>query len=84
MHGAIAEIDLGLPVVEREPRARLGTGIVAHVAVRDGIAFRQAMIGVVEVAVFRAVAELEEPAVPVHSQRQLHVIDDAGGIAPRT
>ena len=34
MHGAIAEIDLGLPVVEREPSAGLRSGVVAHVAVR--------------------------------------------------
>ena len=78
MHGAVTEIDLGLSIVEREPGAGLGAGVVPHVAVRDGIALRQSMIGVIEIAVLGAVAVLQEPAVPIRRQRQLHVIGDAG------
>ena len=78
VHGTVAEIDLGLAVVEREPRPRLRGRVVAHVAVRDRIALREAVVGIVEVAVLRAVAVLQESAVPALGQRQLHVIGDAG------
>jgi hypothetical protein len=65
VHGAIAEVDLGLAVVERERRAGLGAVVVPHVAVHDRVAFRETVVGEVEVAVLAAVARRQEPPVPL-------------------
>ena len=73
VHGPIPEVDLGLPVVVGERRAGLGTVVVPRVAVGHRVAFRNAVIGEVEIAVLAAVAPLEEATVPVARQRQLHV-----------
>ncbi len=79
MHGPVAEVDFGLPVVPSERRPWLDAVVVTGVAVGDGVAFSHAMIGIVQVAVLSPIAPLEESPVPILGQRELHVESDGGG-----
>ena len=86
VHGTVAKIDFGLPIVECKGSPWLNAVVMSHVAVGYGIALGHPMVGEIEVAVLAAIAPLQEAAIPVCRQGQLRMkvncgADDAAHVA---
>ena len=65
----MAEIDYRVEVIVRERRARFRGGVVTGIGVRHRVPLGQAVIREIEHTVLAAVADVEQPAVPVFRQR---------------
>ncbi len=76
MHGPVPEVDLRLPVVERERRQGLRPAVVPGIAVGDSVSLSEPVIEEIQISIFTAIAPLHEATVPRVRKRQLHVIVD--------
>ena len=72
--GAVAKVDLRLPVVKPEGGAGLRAAVVSRIAVGHRIPFGHPVVGEIEIPVLPPVSPSEKPAVPLIRKRKLNVI----------